>query len=323
LPLFWTAKVDLAESSCAMALFVGGNAARYFLPPELQGRSIYRPQARYSAERGTASMRVRKVLPPAQGGISVEATLITDERMNVTANDLIHVCLRIAGGRVDLYGHVDESEALAKGETRFRTIPQQLSPSERSALEELAGTSVPHATFEILPLLTSPCDMYALGVLAIRILLVDEENTLAVALDEMLSLAREIASTHTPDRNLGKRLQALFAKDARWAQSLGPRRLVRDAPTGDSAARIIPSDLWMETIGAIVRMFPGIGPDSYCRDLGDAPGTALEQIFDQPFDHFTLLSLRSRSLVLADWNQNLEIHDAIYEVIANKASRKP
>ena len=31
-----------------------------------------------------------------------------------------------------------------------------------------------------------------------------------------------------------------------------------------------------------------------------------------------LLQLRSRSLVVADWNQNLEIHDAIYEIIAKK-----
>jgi hypothetical protein len=28
--------------------------------------------------------------------------------------------------------------------------------------------------------------------------------------------------------------------------------------------------------------------------------------------------LRSRSLVVSDWNQNLEIHDAIYEVVAKK-----
>ena len=322
LPLFWSGKVDLAESSCAIALSVGGDAARYFIPAELQGRSIYRPQARYSAEQGVASVRIRRVSIPVQGGTSLEATLTTDERMNVAASDLIHVRLPIAGGRADLYGHVDESKALAKGETRFRTIPQNFSPSEKAGLEELAGASVNNASFEILPLLTSPCDMYALAVIALRILLVDEENTLAVVLDEMLSLAREVAIESKPDNSLAKRLQAIVAKDQRWAASLGPHRLVRDAGVRQTAARIIPSDLWWETIAVIIRLFPGIGQDSYCRDLGDAPSSALDQIFDDAISQISLLLLRSRSLVVADWNQNLEIHDAIYEVVAKKASRQ-
>jgi hypothetical protein len=44
----------------------------------------------------------------------------------------------------------------------------------------------------------------------------------------------------------------------------------------------------------------------------------LDQIFDDAISRINLLLLRSRSLVVADWNQNLEIHDAIYEVIAKK-----
>ena len=100
---------------------------------------------------------------------------------------------------MDLYGRVDESEALAKGETRFRTLPQILSEPVRNALEQAAGTPIANASFEILPLLTSPCDMYALGVLAIKLLLVDDENTLAIAVDEVLSLAKEIAVEYQPD----------------------------------------------------------------------------------------------------------------------------
>ena len=173
-------------------------------------------------------MRIRKVFPPTPEGTSLEATLATDERLNVTASDLIHVRLPIADGRVDLYGRVDESEALAKGETRFRTLPQMLSEPVRNALEQLAGAPVANASFEILPLLTSPCDMYALGVLAIRVLLVDDENTLAIAVDEMLSLAREVAIGYKPDVALGKRLQAIVERDRRWATSLGPHRLVRE-----------------------------------------------------------------------------------------------
>ena len=117
---------------------------------------------------------------------------------------------------------------------------------------------------------------------------------------------------------LAKRLRAIVERDRRWAASLGPQRLVRDEVIREAAARIVPADLWWETIGVILRLFPGIGPDSFCKDFGDAPSSALDQIFDDGIAKIDLLLLRSRSLVVADWTQNLEIHDAIYEVIAKK-----
>jgi len=316
LPLFWSAQVDLAESTCALPLSVGGSDARYFVPPALTGPSIYRPQTRNLSERGSVAVRIRKILPPTPEGTSIEATLATDERLNVAASNLIHVRLALALGRVDLYGRVDESEALAKGETRFRTLPQMFSGPVLDAIKQAEGAPILNACFEILPLLTSPCDMYAVAVLAIRILLVDGENTLAVALDEMLSLARQVATEHDANIILGERLQRIVAHDRRWGVSLGPQRLIRDAVAREAAARILPADLWWETLGVIIRLFPGIGPDSFCRDFGDAPSLALDRIFEDAIAKINLLLLRSRSLVVADWNQNLEIHDAIYEVIA-------
>ena len=318
LPLFWSAQVDLAESNCAVALPVSGTDARYFIPPELRGPSIYRPQTNNPPARGLATVRIRKILPPTPEGISIEATLATDERLNIAASDLIHVRLPLAIGRVDLYGRADESQALAKGEARFRTIPQTLSGPMVSALEQAEGAPVSNAGFEILPLLTSPCDMYALAVLAVRILLVDHENTLAIALDEMLSLARQLATEYDPKVALGDRLRTIVEKDRRWVVSLGPQRLVKDPASREAAARIMPGDLWWETLGVIIQLFPGIGADSFCRDFGDAPSLALDRIFDDAIAKIELLLLRSRSLVIADWSQNLEIHDAIYEVIAKK-----
>jgi hypothetical protein len=321
LPLFWSAQVDLAESICALGLSVEGSDTRYFVPPALPGPSIYRPQTRGLPERGSATVRIRKILPPTPEGTSIEATLATDERLNVAASDLIHVRLVLAVGRVNLYGRVDESEALAKGETRFRTLPQMLSVPVLGGLKQAEGAPISNAGFEILPLLTSPCDMYAVAVLAVRVLLVDDENTLAIALDEILSLARELAIEHRPNLALGERLRAIIERDRRWAVSLGPQRLVRDSSIREAAARIVPADLWWETIGVIIRLFPGIGPDSFCRDLGDAPSLALDRIFDDAITKIDLLLLRTRSLVVSDWTQNLEIHDAIYEVVAKKHGR--
>jgi hypothetical protein len=160
--------------------------------------------------------------------------------------------------------------------------------------------------------------MYAVAVLATRILLVDEETTLPVALDEMLSLVRQVASDFNPEIALGDRLLTIVERDRRWAASLGPHRLIREATARDVARRVLPADLWWGTLGVVVRLFPGIGPDSICRDFGDAPALALDRIFEEAINQLSILLLRSRSLVVADWNQNLEIHDAIYEVISKK-----
>ena len=82
------------------------------------------------------------------------------------------------------------------------------------------------------------------------------------------------------------------------------------------AARALPAELWWETVGTILRLFPGAGPDSFCRDFGDAPSLALDGIFERPLAELDLLQLRSRSLVVTDWDQNIEVRDAIGAVMA-------
>ena len=84
----------------------------------------------------------------------------------------------------------------------------------------------------------------------------------------------------------------------------------------EMAAQVVPSELWWETVGIILRLFPGAGPDSFCRDFGDAPSLALDEIFEKPLAELELLQLRSRSLVVTDWDQNIEVRNAIGAVVA-------
>ena len=318
LPFLWTARVDLVESSCGIPLPVETSGSRYFIPPALPGTSIYRPPMLTLPTAGEATLRVREVLPKAAEGVSIEATLATDERLEIAASDLVHIRLSLPIGRVDLYGRLNEAQALAKGEARLRTLPQQLPDSVSAALAQAAGASITKATFEILPLLSSPCDLYSAAVLATRILLVDEENTLAIVVDEMLSLARQLAAEHSPGAPFSDRLRAITRRDPRWSESLGPHRLVRDPATREIARQIVPPELWWDAIGSILRLFPGVGPDSFCRDFGHAPALALDRIFDEPIAELELLQLRSRSLLITDWNRNAEVQDAIEAVRARR-----
>ena len=181
----------------------------------------------------------------------------------------------------------------------------------RAALKAAEGISFARSPFEIVPMLSSPCDLYSLAVLATRVLLVDDKTTLAVALDEMLSLARQVAAEHKPDLPLSTRIGAVFERDGRYLESLGPHRLGRRELSPEQAFRLLPSDLWYDTLGVIVRLFPGVGPDSVCRDYGDVPALALETVFSKPLEDLERLLVRSRSLILIDWNFNREICAAI------------
>jgi len=264
--------------------------------------------------RETGSVRIRKVLPPEQGQTILEGTLVVQERLPVSENDLLWIRLPLPSGRLDLYGHLYAAESLAQGEVRFRTVPQKLSDSVLTALKAAEGVSFARSPFEVVPLLSSPCDLFSLGVLAVRTMLVDEKTTLAVALDEILSLARQVAAEHKPDAPLGARIRSLLGRDPRYSASLGPHHLNRENLSPETAARLIPIETWCDTLAVIVSLFPGLGPDSVCRDFGDVPALALETCFNRPLEELEKLLIRSRSLVVIDWGTNKEIHSAIRQM---------
>jgi hypothetical protein len=250
-------------------------------------------------------------MPVADGRIVVEGTLVAGEKLDVSPHDLIGLRLPLPGKRLELFGHLYSEEGLAQGEARFRTLPQRLDEACLKSLREAEGVSLPNAPFEVAPLLSTPCDLHALAILAVRTLLVDTKVTLAVAADETLSLARRLAAEHRPDLELQKRIAALFAADTRYLEALGPHRLMHEGIEAQDALRLAPAELWFGALAWLVRLFPGVGPDSLRRDLGDAPSQALETVFDEPLAELEKLLCRSRSLIAIDWSQNREIHAMI------------
>lgn len=311
LPCLWTARTSLVQPGDAYALPVETSDARYFIRARAGGTSIYLPEGLSSALQGTASVRLRQVLPGDAGRAIIEGTLVLQERQEFSPHDLFWIRLPLPAGRVDLYGHLYGAESLARGEVRFRTVEQAFPEAVNKALKAAEGAAFPRSPFEVVPLLSSPCDLYSLGVLGVRALLVNEQNTLAVALDELLSLARQVASEPAGDQPSGRRVRAAVEKDARFLEALGPHRLAREPMDPKDAFACLPEELWYDTLAALVRFFPGVGPDSVCKDFGDVPALALETVFNQPLAELEKLLVRSRSLIVIDWNANREIHSLI------------
>ena len=145
-------------------------------------------------------------------------------------------------------------------------------------------------------------------------LLVNPQNTLAVALDEVLSLGRQVAAEYNAETPLASRICSIMNAEPRFANSLAPHRLLQEPMEPMAAFELLPPEMWYHTLAAIVRLFPGIGPDSYCKDYGDAVSLALESVFNKPLEDLEKLLVRSRSLIVIDWNANREVHSAIRDV---------
>src|SRR5437867_3352118 len=260
LPFLWTANAVLVKPSQAYALPVESSDFRYFIRDRPGGTSIYQPEGINAALQSSGSVRLRKVMPPEQGRTQIEGTLIMQERMNVSPHDLLWIRLPLPSGRVDLYGHLYTTDGLAQGEARFRTVPQVLASEVVDSLRAAEGVAFARSPFEVVPLLSTPCDLYALGVLAVRTLLVNPQNTLAVALDEVMSLARQAAAQSNAETTLASRICEIMNADPRFANSLAPHRLVQEPMEPTAAFELLPPELWYHTLAAIVRLFPGIGP---------------------------------------------------------------
>ncbi len=310
LPFLWTAAPVLADPGRAIRLTVEGSDTRYYLRGGATPSSIYQPASAARAVRGAGTLRIRRVMDAGEDVI-IEGTFATQQRLAPSRHDLLWLQINVGDRGVDLYAHAEEDSALAVGEWRFRTVNQRFAPAVARQVRAAEGIPLEPSGFEIIPLLSTPCDLYGLGVLAVRCLLVNGRTTLPMALDETLSLARQAAADHNGKTPLRERLQAIFRRDSRWLGVLGPQQLVEETLTPEEALDLIPGALWWSVLELVVRLFPGVGPDSYCADFGDAPAGAVQKVFQPALAHLEQLLVRTRSLIVIDWRFNREIHAVI------------
>ncbi len=315
-PLLWTVRAALCSPGDAIRLDIEGADLEYYVSPLVAGASIYRPLVSSVPTRGRASIRIRNVQSQEDDVTVVDGTFTTPERINMASRDLIWLRISLACGDIDLYAHLESDSAMAAGEWRFRTVAQRFEHSEASDLQAAAGVPITEVPFETIPFLSSPCDLYSLAVLATRIFFVDNTNSLPPVFDEMLSLARQVEADHTEDASLEDRIHEVFNRDHRWIESLGPHHLTFDETSPDEALGMIPPELWRRVLAMICRMFPGLGPDSECRDYGDAQPGGLHKVFERTMEDIGDLILKTRSLIVSDWDCSREISAVIREYLA-------
>jgi hypothetical protein len=315
LPFLWTARAALVDPGNAIPLAIARSDRQYYLPSLAGDTSVYRPLVTSLPTKGHASIRIRQVLPDTGDKTVLEGTFTTHERVDTASRDIAWLRVNLAHGDIDLYAHLETDSAMAPGEWRFRTIGQNINADATADLRAAEGVPMSNIPFEIIPHLSSPCDLYSLAVMAVRILLTDNKTSLPVALDETLSLAKQIATDYDENIDLDVRIKNIFAKDDRWIQSLGPQHLTFDDTSPQDALSIMPDQLWFKTLAMILKMFPGLGNDSECIDYGDANQGGLHKVFERTIADLDNLILKTRSLIVTDWKSNQEICDLIQNYI--------
>ena len=328
LPTAWSARAVLRDAGDAAVLRVPGSEVTSFVGPGAIGSSVYSPGFVGRSVSGFGTLQVRQA--KTENGLTVvDGTLRSTDRIRVSATDLVWLGLEIEGaGLVNLYGTAESKAAGATTELRIRTVPQKLDERHAQALAKAEGRSLPDVDFQTMPVLSTPCDLYALGVLAIRTLLVDGRNTLAVAVDEVQSLCSELAASHDPGVGLGLRIRAVLegqgkdSADRRWLDVLGPHHLSGEPWEGADALAAITPEIWCDALGVIVRCLPAMGPDSVCRDAGDAPAGAVHRVFDKPIDELRDLLTRTRSVLIGDPQGAREIREAIAKFLPGGAASR-
>ncbi len=306
LPFLWTNAADLVKPGQAFALPLRNTAVRYFQGIEPVTASVYRPGFVGIARKGTANVRIRKVFPPTDEGVAVEGTIRSSERLSNDENDLLSIHLPLSEGDIDLLGHIDFTQARSEGEAVFRTLPQAFEGALASALRAAEGSAFSQLSFSILSPLSTPFDMYSLGVVALRLLLAGDANALPDVLDRAFSLAHE-AVQNPGGGKLEDRIADAFATDPRWQESLGYQHALHSTAEPTAGDATLPPRLWWATLSFVLRLFPKLLPESYCKGYGDAPPLALETIFDLPIQELDALLLRWRAFLLGDWRQNQEV----------------
>lgn len=318
LPFLWGATVSLADPGVAIPMAIPGADRRCFLRPGGGDPSIYRPGSTGAPGRGSGTFRIRKILSESRKATIVEGTLSARERIPVGTTDLVRLRVSLGDAAVDLFGHMEEDRALAAGELRFRSLAHVRDEAGQQRLRSAEGVPIQNTLYETIPALGSTCDLYSLAVLGVRMLLVNADTTLAVALDELLSLAREAGSA-AAGAGLPVSIARLLAASGRWVEALGPQRLLMQACAPGDALACVPAAVWSDVLAMLIRMLPGASKFSSYPDYGESAAGALHTVFDHAIRDVRKLVALTRELIVTDWRSHREIAQLVDTMLLREA----
>ncbi len=305
-PALWGAKFHLVRPSQAYPLNIPLAKEKYFVRIGRVEASPFLPEGLGAYGFGIGSIRLRHVMRQ-DAGVILEGTLLAEDYVGANTHDLLWFKLPMHDQRLEFFANICTSEPVGPKEVRFRTVPTPLAAPLADRLKAAAGTVFQRSRYEICPLLSSPCDVFSLGIIGTRILLANSQSNLPVLVDEVLSLIGRIAKQPKDTQGLAAELKALATQDREAFDRISPQALIEAGDSPEQARAKLPIEVWWEAIAVLFRFFPGLGAHSFCPNLGEAAPGALETVFDQPVSELERLVRRLRNVLLPSVTANQEL----------------
>jgi len=312
LPLSWNFGLGLARTTESAEISVAEGGQFIFEPVRPLAASPYLPKELASLRNGTASLRIRGVEPGKSGTVVIEGTLSDHNMGGIGVSDVLEISLLILGKRERFLARPLRGQSLAETELRFLTIPRALDSGQFDALVALKASWIDSVGFRVTPLVASPADLYSLAVIGLETLIDTRKVSLAVALDECISLATLLGRESERPEPLPVRRARVIELEPRFRRTLGPQNLCREA---DETAMndAIPAEVWWSYFDILIRMFPGLGRDSIAADLGDVNPQALDSCYLDVLAQLDTLLELTRSLLFGDLASNREAAEILSE----------
>ena len=324
LPFLWNHRIHLRSASSVARVALGVGDEEIYLPClDLPTASAYSAPGLVAPVEGAGRVRFGQPTEPDDRGYSiVQGNLVADLQLDTTRQHLLELDIKT--------GRNSRFRAYAKflprrpnsTEHRFQTLEAEL-PEQFQAGSELES----EVSFRVIPRLGSSRDLYSVGVIAIRTLLVCEQQPLADLHRDLMELAGEFrrdfhADELEPDEPALQTLPdyMLRLEDDLRRQRLGPS-LAAYGVSHEDAIEFVPERLWWQIVEFVARLFPGAMPTSYCKDFDDFDVRAPAALFRVPLSELDGLIEQCRALLFGDAEADREILDIIEHMASEGGER--
>ncbi len=181
----------------------------------------------------------------------------------------------VADAAVDFLATRDEVKEYSQRVIHLQSRPIKLDAAKRAAVEKLRGIRVPNATFRLLPALHVPCDLYSLGMLLFRSLVVNDAQGIGEVALGLEDLRQDLASLADIECDEGQDAyfwDALLRghREPAVAELFERRNIffhehqrVKERPNA------VPKNLWSEALAIGLRLVTQFENFSFCANHGD------------------------------------------------------
>jgi hypothetical protein len=312
----WSVQPVLDQPSAATRWLGGDGDDPVFLLTEEPPSSIYRHPEVSAPRFVKGQLRLSQIKPVGsqKDRIEAEGTLILTEPLPRAADTLLMHCALAAQ---PLQGTITALEP-SRGEVVFRTA--RWRPAAEVAASLAAGGQAPppvDCECALVPRLSTPADLYSLGVIALEVLCCGSGQGLPMVMDEALRVMQRLSQEQVsvdamPDTLAGWQRRE---PDANWSAVLSPRHLSAPAQDAEAVSRMVPPAAWFSALSWALRLLTGAGSQAYFQAPGEGTVQAPHLALEAPLRDLRALVNRTRALVTLEWKANVDLREQILAVL--------